>query len=126
MVKSGSKGSGGGNTKTPPEISKKGKKREQNGAKRWIFVWNNYPENWEALMAPGLQGCQWLAGFEIAPKNGTPHIQGYAEFPVKVRPIGYKGMPKEIHWGDDEGKPCRGSRADNVAYVSKDHKKGRW
>ena len=125
MTKSGSKGSGGeGNTNSspPPEISKKGKKREQNGAQRWLFVWNNYPENWLALMAPGLEGCQWIAGYEVG-DQGTPHIQGYAEFPKKVRPAGYKGMPKQIHWGDDEGKPCRGDRASNVAYCAKDHKK---
>ena len=29
------------------------------------------------------------------------------------------GLPKEIHWGDEKGKPCRGTRAQNVAYCTK-------
>jgi len=70
-------------------------------------------------MAPGLQGCEWSAGYEVG-AEGTPHIQGYVEFPVKVRPIGYKGMPKEVHWGDKYGKPCKGTRMENVRYTIKE------
>lgn len=114
---------GGGNTSSPPELPNKEKKRPS-GATRWVFVWNNYPENWLALLAPGLQGTKWSAGYEIG-KSETPHIQGYVEFDKKVRPIGYRGIPKEIHWGDSDGKPCRGSRAENVRYTLKDgHKAG--
>lgn len=110
-------GSGGGNTISPPPC----KKRRISGAKRWPFTWNNYPEDWLAQMAPGLDGCEWIVGFEVG-ASGTPHLQGYVEFPTKVRPIGYKGFPKEIHWGDADGKPCKGDRAHNVKYCSKDGK----
>jgi len=109
-------GSGEGNTKTSPP---KHNIRRISGAKRWPFVWNNYPDNWLAQMAPGLDKCEWIVGHEVG-ESGTPHLQGYVEFPVKVRPIGYKGFPKEIHWGDDKGSPCKGDRSHNVEYCSKD------
>lgn len=111
----GSDGSGGGNTSPPPTPHNSPIVMRGNAAKRWIFVWNNYPENWKAPMAPGLQGSKWLAGYETCPSTGTPHIQGYVEFPKKVRPIGYKGMPREIHW-----EKCLGDRASNLKYVAKE------
>lgn len=122
MSECGSDGSEGGVILDPPSKRQKLPKKEtrkQNGAQRWPFTYNNYPENWSALMAPGLQGCKWVAGYEVG-DSGTPHLQGYVEFPVKVRPIGYKGFPKEIHWGDDKGKPAKGTRDDNVNYCLKD------
>ncbi len=70
-------------------------------------------------MAPGLGKALWIVGTEIG-EGGTPHLQGYVEFPTKVRPIGYKGFPKEIHWGDKDGKPARGTREENINYCSKD------
>lgn len=100
-------GSGGGNTRTPPPP-------RLNGSLRWCFTWNNYPSDWLAPMAPGLDGAAWIVGYEVG-ESGTPHLQGYVEFPKKVRPAGYKGMPKEIHW-----EKCKGDRASNVAYCSKD------
>ena len=107
---------GGGNTNSPPETDKR-----PSGAKRWVFVWNNYPSDWVARLAPTLECCQWIGGYEVG-KNGTPHIQGYVEFPIKVRPIGYRGAPKEIHWGDKNGRPCYGTRAHNLWYCTKEGK----
>jgi hypothetical protein len=69
-------------------------------------------------MAPGLEGSKWLVGYEKGEECETPHLQGYVEFPKKVRPIGYKGMPKEIHW-----EACKGDRASNLTYVSKEGSK---
>jgi len=109
---------GGGNTKSPPA---KQKPVRVSGAKFWTFTWNNYPENWLALLAPSLEGAEWIAGYEIG-ESGTPHSQGYGGFPVKVRPIGYRGAPKEIHWGDENGKPAKGTRQHNVTYCSKEGK----
>lgn len=110
---SGSNGSGGGNTKTPPKLEKNIQKRE-NSSKNWAFTYNNYPENWLALVAPGFEGSAWIAGEEVG-ENGTLHIQGYVEFPIKVRPIGYKGLPKEIHW-----EKARGTKAENITYCTKE------
>ena len=128
MTKSGTLGTEGGNTKTPSvkleKISKstsKGSERAS-GAKAWTFTWNNYPENWVAQLAPTFEGCEWIGGYEIGEEEGTPHIQGYVEFPLRVRPIGYKGAPNQIHWGDKDGKPARGSRAHNVHYCTKQGK----
>lgn len=67
-----------------------------------------------APLAPGLQGSEWIIGEEVG-EEGTPHLQGYVEFPTKVRPIGYKGFPKEIHW-----EAARGDRDANVKYCSKE------
>lgn len=111
---------GGGNTSSPPKKEKRG-----SGAKNWGFVWNNYPENWLALLAPILDTSVmvgWVAGYEVG-ASGTPHLQGYIEFQKKTRPIGYLGTPKEIHWGDANGKAAKASRGVNVKYCLKDGKK---
>lgn len=86
-------GSAGGNTKTPAENLKK------RGilAKRWIFVWNNYPKNWMDHLDHLLEGTKWIVGYEVGEEKETPHLQGYVEFPIRVRPIGYKGAPEKIH-----------------------------
>ncbi len=89
--------------------------KRSNGAKNWTFTWNNYPENWMALMAPGLEGSKFIVGYEVG-ESGTPHLQGYVEFPVKVRAVGYKDMPKQIHW-----EIARASRKKNIEYCAKDN-----
>lgn len=95
--------------------------KRQSGSYRWQFTWSNYSQDWVARLAPCFEGSVgWIGGYEIAPTTGTPHIQGYVEFKSKVRPVGYKGAPKEIHWGDKYGKPCNGDRACNVAYCVKE------
>lgn len=116
---------GGGNTNSPPvmkKITKNSNKPRPSGAKRWLFTWVNYPEDWLAQMAPILDETLWIAGDEICPLTKSPHIQGYVEFPTKVRPIGYKGCPKEVHWGDKDGKPCKAKRPWCVNYCAKDGK----
>lgn len=116
----GSDGSEGGNTNAPSEdTDRSAKKARGAGAKRWTFTWNNYPEDWVAQLAPIIEGSEWIGGYEVA-ETGTPHIQGYVEFPVKVRPVRYRGAPKEIHWGDKNGKPAKGTRAANVTYCTKE------
>lgn len=115
----GSSGSEGGNIKTPSVTSKNDKEKENgsriSGRKRWLFTFNNYPDDWQQQMEKGLERCFWFCGEEIAPTTGTPHLQGYVEFPVKVRPIGYKGFPKQISW-----QACNGDRKDNLIYCNKE------
>jgi len=51
--------------------------------RRWSFTWNNYGEdnvNHLYSLTKEQINCIYL-GFEICPTTGTPHIQGYAEFP---------------------------------------------
>lgn len=118
MSEVGTVGTRGGNT-IPSPISKS---KRPSGSKRWPWTWNNYPENWLELVARAFEGCDWVAGYEIG-ACGTKHIQGYTEWPQRVRPIGYKGLPKQIHWGDKDGKPAYGTRGENVRYCLKDGKK---
>ena len=103
-------GSGGGNTISPPH----GKAKRCTASKRWAFTWNNYPQDWVALLAPAFDGAKWIGGLEVG-ENGTRHVQGYVEFPIKVRPVGYKGIPTSIHW-----EKARKSRETNVAYCAKE------
>lgn len=63
-------------------------------------------------------GCiGYTLGEEIGPKEGTPHIQGYAQFKEKVRWSQFKNLPKGIEW-----QPRRKSHECNVDYCSKDGK----
>tara|TARA_A100001015_G_C14977737_1_gene708050 strand:- start:150 stop:989 length:840 start_codon:yes stop_codon:yes gene_type:complete len=116
--------SGEGNTISSP--STVGPTKRPSGAPRWGFTWNNYPEDWVAQLARVLDGeVGWIGVPEIAPTTLTPHIQGYVEFKKRVRPAGYKGLPKEIHWGDANSKPARGTRTENILYCVKDGTEGK-
>jgi len=103
---------GSGNTSTEPL-----KKKQVTQSKRWCFTYNNYPveilehivETFEKLKV------LYIIGKEVA-ESGTPHLQGYIEAPKKLRPS-QLGLPKCMHW-----EKCKGSRADNVQYCSKDGK----
>jgi len=112
---------GEGNTISSPKEciavekdGKGGKTPRITASKPWCFTWNNYPEDWMDLLAPSFEGAEWIGVPEVG-ESGTPHIQGYVEFPIKVRPIGYKGAPKQISW-----RKARGSRQQNVTYCTKD------
>jgi len=99
---------GGGNTEpTSKQVSM---------AKRWCFTWNNYPENWVALIVPKFlgSGCKFICKPEVG-ESGTPHIQGYVEAPERIRPMGFFDLCKEIHW---EG--AKGTRKQNRIYCFKE------
>lgn len=106
-------GSGGGNTITPPSPGPV----RISAAKKWCFTWFDFPEDWMAPLAPAFKGAEWIGGEEICPTTGKKHIQGYVEFPTKVRPAGYKGMDKSIHW-----EKAKGNRQQNIEYCAKDGK----
>lgn len=89
-------------------------KKRVSASKRWCFTYNNPIEDWENVMAPGLEGCRWIVGEEVG-ESGTFHLQGYVEFPIKVRPVGYKGFPEQIAWFK-----CKGDRKENIVYCSKE------
>lgn len=113
----------GGNTNPPSQT----KEKRISASEYWCFTYNNYPDNWMALMAPGLEGCKWIAEHEVGDgtegvPEGTPHLQGYVEFPLKVRPIGYKGFPKQISWRKRKDKA---TREHNTEYCSKDFREGK-
>jgi hypothetical protein len=57
----------------------------------------------------------YVVGKEIGEESKIPHLQGYVEFTKKIRPMGYMGMPKEIHW-----EKAKGSLLDNYKYCTKE------
>lgn len=98
-----------------------------------MFTWNNYPDDWVDVIKSRVEAVRvrfprlkWIGGEEVAPTTGTRHIQGYIEFAppgpdaIRVRPMTALGLPKEVHWGDANGKPCKGSREANIEYCSKE------
>lgn len=90
------------------------KRKQDTAAKRWCFTWNNYPDDWQDMLKDReglLDG--YIAGREKG-SQGTPHIQGWVEFPKKNRWTALK-LPKQIHW-----EVARGSDADNYKYCTKD------
>lgn len=84
-------------------------------AKRWCFTLNNYSATeLETLEKHFLKDkIKYIIGKEIG-ENKTPHLQGYIESNIKIRPI-EKFETKRIHW-----EKCKGSREDNLIYCSKE------
>jgi len=89
-------------------------------SRRWIYTWNNYPDNWAVHFnvheAPAGKLVGWMGEREIAPSTGTPHIQGWIDFGEgkKNRPSNLK-MPKQISW-----RSMRGTPEQNYVYCSKE------
>lgn len=98
---------GGGNTSLH-------QKRVSQG-KRWCFTYNNYPDTAMEQMENNfkLHGLEYIIGDEVG-ESGTPHLQGYIESQVKIRPD-QLGLSRSIHW-----EKAKGNRKQNVAYCSKD------
>ncbi|AXH74034.1 MAG: putative viral replication protein [Circoviridae sp.] len=101
--------SGGGNTITPPPLSK------ISPAKRWCFTLNNYSDMQFCSICSTIESkCSiGIIGKEIG-ESGTPHLQGYLEFKSKTRPFSHF-KDNKIHW-----EKSKGSRQDNLDYCSKD------
>lgn len=74
-----------------------------NQVKKYMFTWNNYPEDWKQLIAKRLEpiahklACQAEIG-----DQGTPHIQGAIVLKRRMRWSQF-GLPKEIHWENMKG-----------------------
>lgn len=105
---SSSSSSGEGNTIVLP-------KKQISPAIRWCFTLNNYEICDISSIVPVFDSnCKFgLFGKEVG-ESGTPHLQGYCEFNKKIRPSSL-GLSTKIHW-----EKCKGNRASNVEYCSKD------
>lgn len=101
---------GGGNTISPPV--------RVVPSKKWVFTYNNYPLEMLETLETVFESfdIEYIYGQEVG-DEGTPHLQGYIEAPIKIRPIEKLGLPKEIHW-----EKARGGRLSNIKYCSKDGK----
>lgn len=87
-------------------------------AKRWVFTWNNPPENWAGILAQLTAVKQlkleFIIGcFETGQLENTPHIQGYARFNKKVY---YRTLRSKIQCFWDV---ARGDEASNIEYCTK-------
>ena len=102
---------GGGNTISPPLSVKK----QISPAKRWCFTLNNWTEDELSSISSKFRVlCSiCLIGSEVG-DEGTPHLQGYAEFLTKCRPKAHE-LSERLHW-----EKCKGNRDANVRYCSKD------
>jgi len=102
-----------GNTNT--SLEKAPKKKQISPSKKWCFTLNNYTESEHELilMIFSSNSSKFIIGKEIA-ESGTHHLQGYVEWPRKIRPISLN-LPSRIHW-----EKARGTRADNLVYCSKE------
>lgn len=98
----------GGNTISPSKRSVP--------SKRWTFTYNNYDETaMETLERVFRQhDIEYIFGKEEG-ESGTPHLQGYLEAPLKIRPIEKLKLDRSIHW-----ERAKGNRKQNVTYCSKD------
>lgn len=91
----------------------------QNQGKKWIFTYNNYPEDAVETMENRFKELNilYIIGKEIAPTTGTPHLQGYFESEKRIRPTEALKLDKKIHY-----ETAKGTREENLRYCSKDKK----
>jgi len=87
-------------------------------AKRWCFTLNNPgPDTLVDLMVHLKSlGADFVVGEEVAPKTGTPHLQGTIRRVGKWRPLPLcKSWGGKAHW-----EKCQGTWLENVLYCSKE------
>lgn len=101
-------GNGGGVILDPPP-------KRAVPSKRWCFTLNNPNDTDLETLVTQFKGarCDYIVDREVG-EEGTPHLQGYIESPVKIRPI-EKFKTTRVHW-----EKCKGTKDDNIKYCSKD------
>lgn len=88
-------------------------------SKYWIFTYNNYKESdLETLETTfKLNKIKYIFGREVAPTTGTPHLQGYIESPIKIRPKEKLKLTDKISW---RKRAKFATREHNIDYCSKE------
>ena len=92
------------------------KPKKFNAAKFWGFTWFDYPENYRDVLLSLKKVDKIIAGEELCPTTGKPHLQGWLSCYSRQRPDSI-GLPKQVHWF-----LARGSYEDNYNYCTKDGK----
>jgi len=90
--------------------------RVPRGLKRgrgWCFTWNNYPDDYRSTL-DAIECRYIIAGEELAPNTGTPHLQGYVMFAAAKRPTTVMGLFPSCHLSNARGTPTQ-----NVEYCRK-------
>lgn len=93
-------------------------KKQQSPAANYCFTWNNYAkEDEEKLAVFAKAHCRGLIyGREVAPKTGTPHLQGYFQLTKKMRITQLKKLLGDVaHF-----EVAKGSVEQNEKYCGKD------
>lgn len=79
----------------------------------WCFTLNNYTEDeYKALQD---QKTKYIIIGKEKGENGTPHLQGYIQFPCGKRLSALKKVSPRAHWEEAKGNPEQ-----NFTYCSKD------
>lgn len=82
-------------------------------ARAYCFTWNNYPPDYRTrLQAIDFRYC--LAGEEVSPSTGTPHLQGYIYFASAKTVSRVRTLLPGCHV-----VPARGTPSQNIAYCKK-------
>lgn len=85
---------------------------------KYIFTWNNYPEDYRDQLENNIGDIKWLiCAEEVAPSTGTKHLQGYVEFKGKRRWDALKKLnfgETHVHW-----QPAKGNPKDQWEYITK-------
>jgi len=60
-------------------------------SKNWCVTWNNYPQDWKEKLEKVLGArdkqrliTYWIAGKEVAPTTGTPHLQMFIQLTKRL------------------------------------------
>lgn len=121
----GSMGSstGGNNSPVDRPPKKKTKRNRQKLGRKFVVVWNNYPETAQKFIGDQLdQDCERCQFQTEVGDQGTPHIQGYIEFTKRCRPT------EKYSNAMEQPSLCfitaRGSAMQNAVYTSKDGEGG--
>lgn len=86
-------------------------------AKRWVFTWNNYPDDWKDQLKnlmDNTDGHYLICEEELAPTTNTKHIQGYYRSGKRL----YRSVLSRIiqcFWD-----VANGSELDNIKYCTKE------
>lgn len=84
----------------------------------WCFTWNNPPDDCKERLETLINTCDpnyIIAGDEVAPTTGTPHIQGYIHWKYSVSFAQVKSFIPQAHW-----KRAFGNKGENKKYCSKE------
>lgn len=83
---------------------------------RWVLTWNNYTEEDVKILEQWLESkaAKSIVEKEVG-KEGTPHLQGYVEFPSRIRFSTISRAFGKAHW-----EIARKPRQNNIDYCSKD------
>lgn len=95
--------------------------------RRFCFVWNNYPEDYKTRLND-LKPRYLIAGREVCPTTGTPHIQGYIEFKEQLRIAEFARkvwahtctIPGARGTGISKFSPAESDQEKNINYCSKE------